>query len=413
MEFLNYTMNDPECPIKKQVPQQLIPDTASWNISQWDGIFGQNQPSQIHTTIVNAFNTYLESGNVLKRWARTQTLNIIPRAGVMFNAFYDGNALNFFYNSDSAGNLIYTCDSPDIVSHELGHAILDALRPELWSIPGMEVFSFHESFGDINAILSTLRNKEVVDYVIEETGGDLSKSNIVSRLAEQLGRALIGKNYLRDACNSFQYCDVNSLPGSGSNEILIREPHSFSRVFTGAWYDAFVNVYNAMGGSTRNECLSKTAQHMSRITYSSVLLAAAVPNFYNSVAQSFLEVDRQYGGFYHNHMLSAFQKRGILPRTFSLKSENVETKIIKGGGIERHSLGGKYKGNNFDVMLPLEFIIEQDKDNNTIKELSCSKEIALEHAQCAVDYLHENNLMGKMFKIEDGLLTRNYVCNLC
>ena len=35
----------------------------------------------------------------------------------------------------------------------LSHALLDAIRPQLWNAASIEVASFHEAFGDISAML--------------------------------------------------------------------------------------------------------------------------------------------------------------------------------------------------------------------------------------------------------------------
>jgi hypothetical protein len=44
-----------------------------------------------------------------------------------------------------------------VVCHELGHAILDALKPQLFNVASTEAGAFHEAFGDISAILCALQ----------------------------------------------------------------------------------------------------------------------------------------------------------------------------------------------------------------------------------------------------------------
>jgi len=48
-------------------------------------------------------------------------------------------------------------ESPDVVCHELGHALLDSFKPQLFDAASMEVAAFHESFGDMSALLSALQ----------------------------------------------------------------------------------------------------------------------------------------------------------------------------------------------------------------------------------------------------------------
>src|SRR4051794_4353000 len=64
--------------------------------------------------------------------------------GEDFNAFYDRAGLQFFHGS-TAGQTVFSGESPDVVCHELGHAVLDALRPQLWDAASVEVAAFHES----------------------------------------------------------------------------------------------------------------------------------------------------------------------------------------------------------------------------------------------------------------------------
>ncbi|MGE5176590.1 MAG: hypothetical protein ACM3JJ_09485, partial [Hyphomicrobiales bacterium] len=142
-------------------------------------------------------------------------------------------------------------ESLDVVAHEAGHAVLDVYQPGYWSTPDPETAAFHESFGDCSALLVTLTDPSVRRAFLAETGGRATASNLVSRLAEALGRA-IHDNYgdgavsdptrLRDANNAFRYKPAEDLPASAPDTALASEPHSFSRVFTGAFYDLLTRL---------------------------------------------------------------------------------------------------------------------------------------------------------------------------
>jgi hypothetical protein len=181
-------------------------------------------------------------------WHDDRPLRVRLRAGKDLNAFYDRKSLQFFYDVDrGTGRTVYAAESLDVVAHETGHAILDVYQPGYWSSVDLETAAFHEAFGDCSALLTTLTDGAVRRGLLEETGGSMRKSNLVSRLAEALGQAIYD-NYgpgavsdptrLRDANNSFRYAAPTSLPASGGDDVLTAEPHSFSRVFTGAFYDA-------------------------------------------------------------------------------------------------------------------------------------------------------------------------------
>jgi Zn-dependent metalloprotease len=76
--------------------------------------------------------------------------------GADLNAFYDREGLKFFHGA-AAGRTVFSGESPDVVCHELGHAILDSLKPQLFDAASIEVAAFHESFGDMSALLSALQ----------------------------------------------------------------------------------------------------------------------------------------------------------------------------------------------------------------------------------------------------------------
>jgi hypothetical protein len=64
--------------------------------------------------------------------------------------------LNFFHGPSPDG-VVFSGASPDIVCLEMGHATLDSLKPQLFDAGSQEAAAFHESFGDMSAILSDLQ----------------------------------------------------------------------------------------------------------------------------------------------------------------------------------------------------------------------------------------------------------------
>jgi hypothetical protein len=183
-------------------------------------------------------------------WQGGKPLHVKLRAGRDLNAFYDRKSLQFFFDKDkSSGRTVYASESLDVVTHEAGHAILDIYQPGYWSSVDIETASFHEAFADCSALLTTLTDVAVRRQFLVESAGAARRSNLVSRLAEALGRAIYD-NYgpgavndptrLRDANNSFQYARPDTLPAEAPDDALAGEPHSFSRVFTGAFYDLLV-----------------------------------------------------------------------------------------------------------------------------------------------------------------------------
>jgi hypothetical protein len=89
-------------------------------------------------------------------WELGPMLPVLLDNGEDLNAFYDRQALNFFHGSSPDG-VVFSGASPDIVCHEMGHAILDSVKPQLFDAGSQEAAAFHESFGDMSAILSDLQ----------------------------------------------------------------------------------------------------------------------------------------------------------------------------------------------------------------------------------------------------------------
>src|SRR2546427_6586660 len=109
--------------------------------------------------------------------------------GVDLNAFYDREGLKFFHGT-AAGRTVFSGESPDVVCHELGHALLDSFKPQLFDAASIEVAAFHESFGDMSAILSALQLPSVREGVLAETGGMLRRASPLSRFGGQIGRGI-------------------------------------------------------------------------------------------------------------------------------------------------------------------------------------------------------------------------------
>ena len=151
------------------------------------------------------------------RWFVGASLPVALDEGLDLNAYYDRTELAFFHEV-VGGVTVYSGESPDIVAHELGHAVLDAIRPQLWDAAAAEPAAFHEAFGDISAIFAALQLESLRKAVLLETEGKLYRNSRLSRVAEQLGWAIrqrhpdaVDSDSLRNAVNSFFYRDPQTL----------------------------------------------------------------------------------------------------------------------------------------------------------------------------------------------------------
>ncbi|HEY0167535.1 MAG TPA: hypothetical protein VGB75_10885 [Jatrophihabitans sp.] len=245
-------------------------------------------------------------------------LTVTLDAGEDLNAYYDRAGLTFFHQSVS-GITVYSGESPDVLCHETGHAVLDAIRPQLWDAASAEVAAFHESFADISALLSALQLDQMRVAVLAETNGHLARSSRLSRVAEQLGWAIrqisptsVDRDCLRNAANHFFYRDPVMLPPDAPAAELSSAPHSFSRVFTGAFLRALAGIFRAQ--QNRDESgLKQASIDAGRLLEAGVAAAPIVPGYYAQVAAHMIAADHEmFGGGYGRALRSGFVRHGIL-----------------------------------------------------------------------------------------------------
>jgi hypothetical protein len=308
--FLNDPLARGEIPVPSDPPRETERPPWGFRVEGVVPSAGEYQPDTpefLHWQLAAA----LERGRKLwtprfpaaGTWVPGAVLPAVPVAGEDLNAFYDRRAIRFFRGRNpETDTLVHTGESPDIVAHEQGHAVLDAIRPDLWDAPHFEVAAFHEAFGDLASIGIAFAEPAVVQAVLQETGGALQESNLVSRVAEELAaaaRARFGPGValpgaLRDAVNSFAWSDPSRLPESAPAAELSAEPHSFCRVFTGACWDALVAFYDAAGGGRGNAAqdgaaLASASRELVRLLAVGTEKAPVGAPFLSLVAEAMLE----------------------------------------------------------------------------------------------------------------------------
>lgn len=282
-----------------------------------------------------------------------------------------------------------------------------------------EVWSLHESFGDLFALAGAFSHDEVLKRALEETGGDLRKTNILSRLAEQFGRAMskIGDDQvcsLRDGANSFIYVDPSSLPKKGKPEELLAEIHSFSRVFTGAIYDFLVGVYEIKRAACDPFTAAKQASEvMLRYLIATAEFVAIRSDFFDSYARCMLFIDYKNGEPYSKLLHEIFAKRNLLHevKTLEVKPEPIYLYKQTVGKTKRMAV---YRESSF-VQLSEEPVIRSMSDNplyslkvevtndryrefdrigNLLIDDYSTHQATIDSVGLTLDYLHQEDLVG-------------------
>jgi hypothetical protein len=271
--------------------------------------------------------------------------------GVDFNAYYDRQGLHFFHGS-VRGTTVYSGESPDVICHELGHAVLDAVKPELWDAASIEVAAFHESFGDISAILSNLQVPSLRQAVLAETGGLVHLASRLSRLAETLGWAIrqlipdsTDHGCLRSAVNSFYYRDPATLPPSAPAGALASEPHNFSRLFTAAFFSTLGGMFFLQPQHDADALLA-AADDAGTLLIKAVRDSPVVPAWYSQVAAHMILADTQlFGGRYRRAIASGFVGNGILSlRSGATAGGQTSADGDGHGALDEVTLGGEELG---------------------------------------------------------------------
>ncbi|HET9676957.1 MAG TPA: hypothetical protein VFP21_05585 [Solirubrobacterales bacterium] len=238
--------------------------------------------------------------------------------GEDFNAYYDREGLKFFHGAVD-GQTFYSGESPDVVCHEFGHAVLDSVQPQLWSVHTAEPPALHEAFGDMSAMLSSLQLESFRKEVLSSTSGRIDSSSRLSRLAEQLGWAIrqsypqaVDPDCLRNASNYFFYRDPLTLPPSAPASSLSSEPHSFSRVFSGSFLSALAGMFLA-GGDDGDSALQQVAQDAGQLLIDAARNAPVVVSYFSQFAAHMIDADQQrFNGRYGEALRHGFTRHGVL-----------------------------------------------------------------------------------------------------
>jgi hypothetical protein len=144
-----------------------------------------------------------------------------------------GGLLQFnSYPSDN-GDIIYTSQNEDVVTHEAGHAFLDIIRPDFYSQQRFQTLAIHESFGDLTCLFYHLSDQKNRIQGLEETKGDLSLPSFLSLIAEPLSKGT-KHGELRNLLNDKKM---------GQTEC---EQHDLSNVFSAVIYELLKELYNTL-----------------------------------------------------------------------------------------------------------------------------------------------------------------------
>lgn len=182
-------------------------------------------------------------------------LRLYPHGFRGANAYYSPGekAILFGYfeaaatagGSNIPGGTIFTCLSPDIIAHELTHAILESIHPRFSENTNVDVPAFHEAFADIVALLQRFTISPLVEHQIARTRGNLGEFSFLGELATQFSNALgEGRGALRSAIGKQDKKGrwVRMKPDPTAYTTIF-EAHQRGGILVAVFFDALLRVY--------------------------------------------------------------------------------------------------------------------------------------------------------------------------
>lgn len=319
--------------MNSRVRIQATPSTVASPDADGNYLFWPGQPEfdQVNTFYFTTFTL-----RMYERYARralpwafpSPRITVDPHSGNMANAFYhEQERLLGFHTFTQDETEIATAHSADIIAHETAHAVLDGMRDLYNECFSLGPAAFHESFADITAVLVALHDDSLVRRLLDWTQNDLRTDNFVAQVAEHLTEVLRETGqprfdaqtvYLRNAFNSFVYQPFDTLAYQPSDPTMTlgRQPHNYSRLFTGAFYDMLVGIFDQLRQDTPAHIAIYRARDIAAFMLVFAIESGPVGEFtFADMARSMISAESiLYEQRFQSVLVDVFAARGLLAR---------------------------------------------------------------------------------------------------
>ncbi len=177
-----------------------------------------------------------ELGRLLTWGFEASRLIVLPHAGYLANAFYeeDTHSLQFFSFRQPDDSIYHTSLVHDVVAHETGHALLDAVRDRFTEGNHRETAALHEAVGDLAAVFAAFSHEVVRTDFLKAAGPTLRGPNLVASIADDFEAGASGSLALRDI----------SAPVDPRIFAETTDPHVLSLKLTGALWECLIRMYD-------------------------------------------------------------------------------------------------------------------------------------------------------------------------
>jgi hypothetical protein len=244
-------------------------------------------------------------------------------------------------------------------------------------------------------------------------------------------------NSLRDpTLEKFKYINPSNLPKDAPNNQLAAECHSFGRVFSAAWYEIFVRIYEQQRSLNVDPLTAaKTARDVSfSIMTQAIPNTGRVVDYFSNVAMAMTAVASSKGATYAKIVNDVFVEWGLIKnenvRALSdiswkkmarnlkkndnvFKNSKITTVCIKGEKLMKASelsiVSGLSLGGDFEIEVPNDKYYEFDNKGNLVAEIGPDETHIKESATACLLGISNSIGKGKMWYIENNRLKRRFL----
>jgi hypothetical protein len=261
-----------------------------------------------------------ELGRLLTWGFEASRLIVLPHAGYMANAFFEEatHSLQLYSFRQPDGSIYHTSLVHDVVAHETGHALLDAVRDRYTEGNHRETAALHEAVGDLTAVFAAFSHEVVRAEFLKAAGPTLRGPNQVTSIADDFEASPTGSLALRDI----------SAPVDPATFEETSDPHILSLKLTGAVWECLIRMYDAAvaHGADAETAFSTARSALQRMVVRGFDYLPPADATFAEFASAIYRADRfahpdDSSGF-RAVVANTFSERGIVPNVGAIVDES-------------------------------------------------------------------------------------------